>query len=44
MIDYKNFGRRARRDKLLDDIATGIAWIVATVVFSFYFLSLVPTP
>ncbi len=41
ITDYKHFGQR-RRDKLLDDLATGVAWITATVVAVFYFLSLVP--
>jgi len=43
MIDYKHYGRRARRDKMLDDLVTGAAYVTATLVALFYLLALVPT-
>ena len=43
MIDLKHLGLN-KRDKLLDDLFTGVAWVTATVVAVFYFLSLVPHP
>lgn len=41
IIDYKHFGQR-RRDKLRDDLATGVAWITAIILAIFYFLALIP--
>lgn len=42
MTDLKNYGLNNRRDKLLDDLATGLAWAVATLLLLLYGLGAVP--
>lgn len=40
MMDFKDYG--LSRDQRLDDIATAIAWLVATALVIFYGLGATP--